>query len=614
MTLLKRKSIFQRFVQLAVCTALFFLYCGTVEKVYAQNRTHTVYYEDTDHELHVYRIYGEAEGKTLLLIGGIQGDEPGGFLSADLYADLSLAKGNLIVVPRANFRSIVLQRRKINEDMNRKFAGDPNSNYETKIVTILKQLIRESDCLLNLHDGSGFFSVKWESQDRNPLRYGQSIIADCETHMNPQTGKSIELGDMARSVAAQINRQIQNPAHHFHFNNHRTAEKASWHKEQRKSATYYALYSCGIPAFGIETSKSLPLETKVRHHNLAINAFMEWLGITPETPGFNLAVPQLRYLVISVNGAVPVAVTNGRTLHISPGDRITISHIETNYERGLSADILGYGTLNDLRKKIQINESTRIVVRKDYYPCGSIQVAAEKGQGESRQAATLLHTQDKERLWFELKINGLSHIVPNNERIELILGDTLKIVEVMSNRTASKGLKVNFKGYVGNPRVNTGEDRGYLIHTEKDLWKRYSLNKDGKTYRVIVTHGNQVVGKLYFDLVSPVLKYVILQGSDKKNHCVFSGDTALVNPYAHLTLIDVGTNIPKNRGVDVILMDCVNDEERISLNKSFRIQGAGGDSDRNVLRPCRIDVRRNALKLGSIYLAPNGASPPVQSK
>ena len=62
--------------------------------------------------------------KTLLLIGGIQGDEPGGFLAADLYADLSLEKGNLIVVPRANFPSILQQKRKVNEDMNRKFADD----------------------------------------------------------------------------------------------------------------------------------------------------------------------------------------------------------------------------------------------------------------------------------------------------------------------------------------------------------------------------------------------------------------------------------------------------------------------------------------------------------
>lgn len=51
--------------------------------IYAQKKVHTVFFEGTDHELHVYNIYGEIPGKTLLLIGGIQGDEPGGFLSVD---------------------------------------------------------------------------------------------------------------------------------------------------------------------------------------------------------------------------------------------------------------------------------------------------------------------------------------------------------------------------------------------------------------------------------------------------------------------------------------------------------------------------------------------------
>ena len=151
---------------------------------WAQKRINSVFFENTDHELYVYKIYGKEQGKTLMLIGGIQGDEPGGFLSADHYADISLAKGNLIVVPRANFQSILLNRRKINEDMNRKFAEDRKINYETKIVAILKKLIAESDYLLNLHDGSGFFSEKWEGPDRNPKRHGQSIIADCEVYKN----------------------------------------------------------------------------------------------------------------------------------------------------------------------------------------------------------------------------------------------------------------------------------------------------------------------------------------------------------------------------------------------------------------------------------------------
>ena len=471
--------------------------------VWSQKRVHSVFFEGTDHELNVYRIHGKNPGKTLLLIGGIQGDEPGGFLSADHYADLSLARGNLIVVPRANFHSIILKRRKINEDMNRKFAGDRKNNYEAKIVAILKKLIKESDCLLNLHDGTGFFSDKWEGPDKNPKRYGQSIIADTDVFVSPKTGESVNLEELAKTVAGKINKDIENPEHHFNFNNHKTSDKASLHKEQRKSATYYALYSCGVPAFGIETSKSLSLETKVRHHNLAINAFMEQLGIVPETPGINLESPQLRYLVIAINETLPVVVKSNQVLHVKSGDSIMISHIEANYQRGLTADIKNYGTFNDLRKKVTINAPTEVVVRKDYYPCGKINISIANS---SKVASTGVFVSG-ERVssspalkFFKLKINGVAQLFKNFEYVDITRGDTLEIVEVISDFKKPSRLVVNFKGFVGDTKKNTGEDRGYVIKTDKDLWKRYSLDKKGKRYQIVVKHLNDVVGKLFVRL------------------------------------------------------------------------------------------------------------------
>ncbi|MFT5728509.1 MAG: putative deacylase [Desulforhopalus sp.] len=124
-----------------------------VQPVYtAQHQSlHDVYLANTEHQLHVYRIYGKKPGKTIMVIGGIQGDEPGGYLTADLYADSTLKRGNLIVVPRAIFYSILLnQRNGLTGDMNRKFGnkGKDHKNLEQEIVSILKGLIDESDCLL----------------------------------------------------------------------------------------------------------------------------------------------------------------------------------------------------------------------------------------------------------------------------------------------------------------------------------------------------------------------------------------------------------------------------------------------------------------------------------
>lgn len=558
-------------------------------------RTHEVFFQGTRHELHVYRISGKEPGKTLLLIGGIQGNEPGGFLSADLYADIALAKGSLIVVPRANFYSILLKRRQVNEDMNRQFARS-SENYEAKIVAILKQLISESDCLLNLHDGSGFFSERWESPMRNPRRYGQSIIADCETYTLPETGETLHLGDMARRVIEQINAHIREPGHRFRFNNHRTRKAETLHIEQRKSATYYALFQCGIPAFGVETTKSLPLEMKVRHHNLAINAFMELLGIIPETPGIYLDPPVTQYIVIAVNNKIPFAVPNGHSLCVRPEDLVMISHVEVNYKRGLSADILGYGTVNDMHKPIRITRPTKVIVRKDHYPCGMINIVLEGSKSPVHTVSAL-----PEVLFFKTMINGKEHLFMNHAHVKLIRGDRFELVDVATNLAGPSEIVVNFKGYVGNRENNTGEDRGYLIHTGRDLWKRYSLAGEGKQYQVVVTRGRTVLGRLFVELKEPVFNYIILQVNRGFKRCLYPGDSLTIHPEDAINILDIKTNIATNAGIQAFLKGTGAKIRLFSDGAALPWRAAPGRAAHKD-KEYRIVVQREHITLGSILV------------
>ncbi|MDO9566401.1 MAG: hypothetical protein Q7J15_06650 [Candidatus Desulfaltia sp.] len=280
------------------------------------------------------------------------------------------------------------------------------------------------------------------------------------------------------------------------------------HKEQRGSATYYALYKRGIPAFGIEASKSLPLLMNVRHHNLAINAFMETFGIVPETPGLNMDKPVLDYLIISVNDSLPIVVKNQQTLNINSGDTVLISHMEANYERGLSADVVGYGTLHDMRKKISITGPTRIIVKKDFFSCGSVYLAINKSEKNIAQGVSITKRQllTPQIDSFKIKINDKEHMFSNNDHVKLINGDRFEIVDIIGGPGNPADMIVNFKGYVGNTSNNTGEDRGYVINTARDLWKRYSLNKNGISYRVVVTCNEKQVGELIVDLKEPVLQ------------------------------------------------------------------------------------------------------------
>lgn len=533
---------------------------------------HEVYFKNTEYELNVYKIYGTEPGKTLMIIGGIQGDEPGGYLSADLYADMALRKGNLIVVPRANFFSIIEHKRAINWDMNRRFiAINSKEYYEDKIVEILKGLMAQSDYLLNLHEGSGFFRETWESNLKNPLRFGQSIIADTDIYFSKEIGKEILLGDIARKIAHQVNEKIDNPEYHFRFNNHKTFEKNTSHPEQRKSATFYALSVYGIPAFGIETSKEIKdIEKKVRFQTIIINSFMEGFGIVPENPKVALDPPKLNYLVVSVNGSQNVVTRDGEEIRIKKGDKIKVLQIEANYERGLSIDILGIGTANDFQKEFEIVHPTKAIIRKDSLKCGEVNISF-LGQQESLKADihSDINIHSPRFTYLIVEVNRLRQVLSNEEHLKVIRGDKIKLLDVVADWANTNDLSVNFLGYVGNKMKNTGEDRGYLINTATDMWTKYSKDGKGLQYLIAINYMNKRIGEIFVDIDEPKLNYIVVKHSQGGQRWYADGDIITVTPKDTLELIDVKTNINGNIGVKINVFgnDLGNQNKIITFSK-----------------------------------------------
>ncbi|MBU0515643.1 MAG: hypothetical protein KJ621_12815 [Proteobacteria bacterium] len=564
-----------------------------------ERRVHKVYFANTPYQLDVYHIYGRQPGKTLMIVGGIQGNEPGGFLSADLYTDITLAKGNLIVVPRANLRSIILFHRGPTGDMNRRFASSSERNYDEKIVAILKKLMAQSDYFLNLHDGSGFYHPRWISRIKNPLRYGQSIIADTGVYVDPRTGRKMDLGGLARKVVAAVNRQIKNRRYHFRFNNHRTSKVDTLHAEQRKSATFFALTKHGLWAYGIETSKSLPnTAVKVRLHALVINEFMRHWGIVPESPPIYLARPRLKYLVVSVNNNIPVALADRTVLTVHPGDRITITHIEANYRRGLTADVQGLGTLNDYRQPLTVDRSTRIVVRKDHVRCGLVFVRVEP-----RTDRTATRRLDSKMVLFIVKVNGLKRLVEHGEHLSVVKGDRIQIVEVLTNIKDQSDLKVNFKGFVPPRADNQGEDRGYVIDTGRQLQRRFSLRRDRESYAVIATRAGKFVGRILVDLLPPRMDYLVVGLGRRRKMAYANGETVRVHRGDVLKIVAVKTNFTLRGNVRFFvrslrsgrMQECPGGTIRLRTGRRLRHRGPD----------YQIVVKRDDIPIGRVYIQLN---------
>jgi hypothetical protein len=556
--------------------------------------THKVYFKGTNSELDVYIIRGRSPGPTLLLMGGIQGDEPGGYLAADLYADISLKNGTLILVPRANFFSIVENNRGVEGDMNRKFADlhPKRSDRDVLVVRIIKDLMKKCDFFVNLHDGSGFYAPKWESPDRNPMRYGQSIIADTEEHTRPD-GRVIPMGNMANRVLERVNPQISAVEHLFHFNNHRTLRPDTTHKEQRLSATYHALTKVGIPAFAIETSKNIrDYRLRVRYQTMVVNAFLDEFGIIPDNPKIYLDNPFLKYLIVSINGRTPIVVSGNDALKVREGDNVRIVHIESNYSRGLTARIKGAGGFNDLNEEVKLTKDTVVQVRKDRFLIGAIPVQII--QGPARKPAGV-QVEPKVR-YFCVRVNDRTFVAESGEELTVMRGDTLTLLDPSTNLEPEDemALRIDLRGF--QVQSSPLEDRGHRINTATDLQEKYGRKRESSTiFPLQAKLNNKVIGESYIVVAEPRLEYLVLRESQGGPFVAYPGDKLELPTNALIKIMDVKTNVADTAALFITM-----------AGRTVRWQNSGSatgiDASKLNGDEVPLDITRNGRSLGRIWI------------
>lgn len=212
----------------------------------------------------------------VLVVGGIQGDEPGGFSAATLLATrYEFTHGTVRVVPNLNFPSIIRRSRGIFGDMNRKFARLDEADPQYSSVRRIQDLIQHPDTklVLNLHDGSGWYRHEYENKLRNPQRWGQSVIIDQEK----MAGGIFmhDLADAAQAVAENINASLAAPHHALHVRNTNTA---LGDLEMEKSLSWFAVRN-GKAAFGLEASKELPVHLRAWYHLRMVENFLARAGV-----------------------------------------------------------------------------------------------------------------------------------------------------------------------------------------------------------------------------------------------------------------------------------------------------------------------------------------------
>ena len=118
------------------------------------------FFSDTQYPLRVVYLEGELPGPTIMVQGGIQGDETAGFVTAQLLTRARITRGNVIILPRANVPSINLRKRQINVDMNRRFDQNYNRFYEDRVARVIRFLLAQSDAFIHLHEEIGRASCR----------------------------------------------------------------------------------------------------------------------------------------------------------------------------------------------------------------------------------------------------------------------------------------------------------------------------------------------------------------------------------------------------------------------------------------------------------------------
>ena len=272
----------------------------------------TLYFSLHAFEFNLIKKEGSDNNNTLLVIGGIHGNEPGGYFSADILAShYKIKSGNLWIVPNLNAKSIQADKRGINGDMNRKFSNINPNDPDLNIVSDIKKIILDKNVtlIINLHDGHGFYRDKDYGTIFNPHAWGQTCVID-QCNLTDSTSFH-NMDKIANQVKVKVNEKLIEDHHIFNVRNTNTKFDD---EEMTHSLTYFAI-THNKPAFAIETSKHLSsLSQKVYYQLSAIEMFMNIMNIEYERD-FNLEQKEIANMInelgtVTINNNISLDLNN----------------------------------------------------------------------------------------------------------------------------------------------------------------------------------------------------------------------------------------------------------------------------------------------------------------
>jgi hypothetical protein len=150
-------------------------------------------------------VFGSGQpGPVLAVLGGVHGNEPGGWLAADeLLETFRPATGAFLVIARANRLATQQFVRTTDDlgDLNRLYPGDPNGLPMARMAYEIVQTLREFhvSVTIDMHESWAFY------KDRTASQTGTAFLGQTVSSSTPQ---GLTLG---RDVIDVVNQRIQAP-------------------------------------------------------------------------------------------------------------------------------------------------------------------------------------------------------------------------------------------------------------------------------------------------------------------------------------------------------------------------------------------------------------------
>jgi hypothetical protein len=235
--------------------------------------------EGTPFETPWYDHRGEEDGPTILITGGMHGNEPAGAAAAEAIASWTVKKGRLVVAPRMNPPALTANQRLIPGlpepvgNLNRHFptGGEVTEGVATDLWNLFEFV--KPDWVLDIHEGFAFRRI-------NSGSVGSSIIACADERATALAKKMIAAVDKTIEDEDRKFTFIQNPIE-------ASFARAAWE-------------NAGVPSMILETTygkyplpdgkeRRFSVSFRARQHRLMVHTFLKELGMEPCSPDILIA-------------------------------------------------------------------------------------------------------------------------------------------------------------------------------------------------------------------------------------------------------------------------------------------------------------------------------------